>query len=324
MRVIIFVCTLFAVAIAYGQTGELTYHLVKKDSTAFNCKILVEKPKGYLVQLENDSIQLVLRSQVAGLYIVETAGKVVSVDSISKRDIKNLEQKEVAKEKHKTWDTCFVVTQDGDTLYGKVEGSIDYSLGGGSRYELKEAVPMGGFLADAIKFVFAGDSEQVFNTAEIKELYLYRRSEEFRRYISIKEDNGNENLYRIIVEGKCRLLYRLIAEHPAAAMQQPFLGNTAADPLGGGYFPVFSRGPGSMNTAAQFYIYYKNKLTTIRSDSRGNLFAALSNLSFNEKSRELFAECPALVEEIEEETARTANLREIVKQFNLCLAKRVE
>ena len=75
-------------------------------------------------------------------------------------DEKINKQKEVAKEKHKTWDTCFVVTQGGDTLYGKVEGSIDYTLGGGSRYELKEAAPLGGFLADAIKCVFSGEKSQ--------------------------------------------------------------------------------------------------------------------------------------------------------------------
>lgn len=299
MRKAIILSLLLVSMFAVAQPDPLTYHVILKDSSAFNCRIPYQIPKKMIrVKKGDNSEQIILWENISSINIIDSSGHKVNINTISKSDIKALKKAENIKMEHQRWNNCFIVKQTADTIYGRVKGKADYSSSGD--YSVWSA----DFWTDGtLQFSYADDTEEYFTPADIKEIYLIGRSLEYSKYIS-----AENNLYRVITDGDCKLVYNEANNVNAAGIGANGLISTA----------------GGRNNQ-RFFIYYKGFLTLMRTEvDNDNMIPFHFNLSigFKEKCREIFTECPSLVEQIENKTLRSVDLREIVKEFNKCIAQK--
>jgi len=207
-----------------------------------------------------------------------------------KKREKEEKQLKKLKVKHQDWNHCFIVTVKGDTIRGRIKSTADFTASGTI------------FTGDFVVLAYPDEREEKIDPSIMKELYIPEERPEYHKYISILRDstyiNANKELFRVIVDGKCKLVFDDVTSSSLPVVDQS--GMVVGAP--------------SSSDGDRYYIYYKNILMPVRTEA---LFAI--STAFRKKSREIFYECPALVEKIEDKSYRSADLREIVKEFNLCI-----
>jgi hypothetical protein len=125
--------------------------------------------------------------------------------------------------KHETWNNCFMVLINGDTIKGKVRRSEDYS------------VVRNLFSGDKVLFAHPDESEEKIGASQFKELYIPKEDPEYRKFITLSSNSEFKSwdIYRVELDGKCQLL---------------------SDEL---------NGPGTGDPRDRAYIYYKDTLTEV-------------------------------------------------------------
>ncbi|MES2619620.1 MAG: hypothetical protein V4615_02125 [Bacteroidota bacterium] len=247
--------------------------------------------------------------KIIGVVAILSIGFALSAQSdvpVSAKKAKAIEKQERLSEKHKTWDSCFVVKSNGDTIYGKVDHRADQST------------LMSRYISDIIIFfAHTNEKEEQFIPNNLKELYVFNLPEGFRKYLVLQHEYYSAPygiLYRIAVDGPCKLIAdrakdNIFIQDQTAGIVDPNRMAYEEGDLGG-------------STEIHYYLYYKKKITPIKvvfsKDDSGSLHTGIS-AGFRTKCRKVFSECPALVEQIENKTFRSDDLIEIVKEFNTCI-----
>lgn len=209
------------------------------------------------------------------------------------QDSKADKKLEKLKQKHASWNKGFIITFGGDTLRGKIKKREDYSTKGGW------------FSGPQILFAYPDEHEDKIPFSSFTTLCIPDDSAEFTKYITIPKDTNDQferKIYRVIRDGKCMLLFDEVAG-------QSSFSPVSALPIAAG--PV---GITAYIADDRYFIYYKGKLTKMREEG----WFAMSP-AFKKKRREIFSDCPNLVDKIENKTYKADNLREIVEEFNQCL-----
>lgn len=210
-----------------------------------------------------------------------------SADSTQK---KKLSKEERLAKKHANWDSCFIVKAEGDTIYGKVDHRYDQST------------LLSSYISDMLIFFAHPDGkEEQFIPNDLKELYVYNLADGFKKYVVLDDEYYLSNygiLYRVLVDGPCKLVADRVKSTLPISVASAF-------------------------QEAHYYILYKKKFTPIKiAFSDGGANSGTINIApgFIKKCAKAFAECPALVEQIENKTFRSGDIREIVKEFNNCIS----
>jgi hypothetical protein len=215
--------------------------------------------------------------------------------------------------KHADWDSCFIVKAKGDTIFGKVNHRPDQS-------SLLSSYP-----SDVVVFfAHRNDKEEQFIPNDIKELYVYNLPEGFKQYKVLEDEYYLSNfgiLYRVVVDGPCKLVAdRVKNTSPLVSLiASSIAASKTPDSLLYG-FPYRN-----VIEEAHYYLLYKKSFTPIRvavdGISIGEPVWGIS-ASFKKKCAKAFGECPALVAQIENNTFRSKDIREIVKEFNSCIGSK--
>ncbi|MES2621481.1 MAG: hypothetical protein V4615_11580 [Bacteroidota bacterium] len=289
-----------------AQPDPLNYYVVLKDSTAFACKIPYQIPNKIIQVIKPDrSEENIVWSKINSIFVIDSSGNKTDIRYLSKSDLKALRKTETTKAEHSKWDSCFIVKQTGDTVYGKIKARTDYSSTGAYTIFSEDF-----WTSSSIKFLHPGEREELFSLAQIKELFLKNRSPGYQKYLCI-----DSSLYRVITDGNCKLVYNEEKGTSSGAMMM----NAA----GGGFTPI---GAGAAYDVQRYFIYYNDELTKMKTASVGsdNLIPIVFDGSamFKAKCRRIFSECPALLAEIENRTLRSNDLRQIVDRFNTCILQK--
>jgi hypothetical protein len=152
-------------------------------------------------------------------------------------------------------------------------------------------------------FTQADDKEIEYPLNTIKQLSIAMSGSGYVKYLSLDDGTGQYYLYRVIVDGKCQLVYTETDSY----YDNPSWGN-------------MPRVGGAGQTGSDYYyVFYKGLLTemrTIHSTDFGSIGLAVG---FKENCKEVFGECPALVEKIKQKELKSINLKQIVEEFNQCI-----
>jgi len=288
---------------AKAQTDTDSYIITMNDGSQFRCKLLEVKKGDHINVLREDGTTASIdwdsfRDYQKDMPVAKTKAEAPDKreseeanDENGKTEVRSAKQIERLKRKHAKWNSCFVISARGDTIRGRIKNRGDYSLNNGSI-----------FAESKIVCSLADESEQKFKADEFKELYIDSEESEYRKYITVEDPNSfaganSKKLYRVITDGKCRLLFDMTV-------------NSSGPMMGAGGMMV----GGGTSTIERYFVYYKDKLTKVRTEYG---FAISAN--FRKKCREIFNECPDLVAKIENKTFRSSDLREIVTEFNQCI-----
>lgn len=289
MRIVFIVLCFLLTITANSQLNSLTYRLHKTDGTHYTGKIVAEKQNAYFIRLANDSLSIVYKKDVTTVYVIDNNGTENNVTGYSKKQIKQLEQNKLNEIKHNRWDSCFIVALSGDTFRGRIETNHFYT----------DLV--------SIKFLGANGREREIYYADIKEFYLYNRLQGENHYIVLNNRVGYNVLYKVLKEGKCMLLYRI-----------SYTISTATGLTG---FSAYSLVTFGQDQVDRYFIYYKGEVTPIKTEYANNLFSFSSSIDFKNKCRNIFADCPELLADIENENPKGLKLDEVVESYNKCLGK---
>lgn len=114
------------------------------------------------------------------------------------------------RKKHETWDSCFIVKANGDTIYGKVDHRSNQSsqtpnYSPGSQSFNSNTTYMSDML---IFFAHPNQKEEQFIPNDLKELYVFNAPEGYKRYLTLEDKwlvTSFGMLSRIVVDGECKL-----------------------------------------------------------------------------------------------------------------------
>ncbi|MBP6733019.1 MAG: hypothetical protein KA149_13220 [Chitinophagales bacterium] len=246
------------------------------------------------------------------LYFLPLASSAQAITDTAAGEPLSKKQIRLAK-KHADWDSCFIVKAKGDTIFGKVNHRPDQS-------SLLSSYP-----SDVVVFfAHRNEKEEQFIPNDIKELYVYNLPDGFKRYLVLEDEYYLSNfgiLYRVVVDGPCKLVADRVK-------------NTVPLMTSIGYSFTASKTPDSLLyeypyrfviEESHYYLLYKKSFTPIRV-TLGELNAGDPvwgiSASFKKKCAKAFGECPALVAQIENNTFRSKDIREIVKEFNSCIGSK--
>lgn len=183
-----------------------------------------------------------------------------------------------AKAIHQKWNNCLLIMANGDSVKAQVQKSDDYRLTGGL------------FAYGKVLVGYPDGTEEKVKANQFLELYIPAEDSGYKKYITVEgEEMGSRKVYRVVVDGKCKLLSANIG------------GSTP--PLGVGEDAV-----------EKFYFYYNGQLMA------ANFRAASgNNRAFINQCKDFFSTCPDLVQRITTQAIPLSNLSDIVTEFNKCL-----
>jgi len=182
------------------------------------------------------------------------------------------------------WYRCLLVANH-DTLLGKIKPKDEYC----------RRLPF------TVVLDIQKEKQRVLTASDIAELWILN-SRDTIKYLSINikdTQTGRKGavLCRIIEDGKCQLLY-------IEGMK-----NTAA--LGTMIDLVYT---------GTFFVYYKGGIWDVKVN-RESFFIDLT-ADYKRLGKEAFAECPQLAYRVETKQKESSDIREIVKEFNNCIANK--
>lgn len=188
---------------------------------------------------------------------------------------------EKLKREHVKWKLCIVI-KGPDSLFCKIKPQDAYS--GGNSWSAKE-----------ITIAYPNEIEWIFNPKDYSAL-LIKKDTGMVKYISIPlKDTAYNGLFKIIVEGKCNLLF---------AQRMKFSPTGITGVVAAPYYE------------SHYYTYYNNILTLVTEDG-----VTGTSLKFKSVCEQVFAGCPTLVSKIENRIYKVEDLPKIVREFNLCIEK---
>jgi hypothetical protein len=180
-----------------AQPDPLSYYVVLKNDSAFSCKVPYQVPNKMIrvKKKEDNQEEIILWRDIASISVVDS-GKKINLNNLSKKDLKTMREKEKTKTEHSKWVNCFLVMQNGDTVYGKIRDRVDFSS---YMFSLNadELWP-----TDSLRLLRADDQEIRFSVIDLRELNLEKASPDYKKYLIV---DGFP--YRVIMDGKCKLLY---------------------------------------------------------------------------------------------------------------------
>ncbi len=294
MRFGIFIGLVLVGCKLFAQADSLTYYIVKKDSSAFYCKITGQQPNSLSVIKANGKSDTILNTDIALHYVIDEQGTMRDVKKITRAEWKEIVKGQERIERYKRWESCFIIKKNNDTLWGKVESGKDHTSSQYgknnffSRWYIDWAV-------NKIHFIASDKKEISFRDAEIKQLYVFNRPPEYSYYVSVVDDWDNHKLYRLIVDGKCQLL--------AAMVKVIDYNDYVINPQNG--LPFGGLPFNESYYTEEFFSYYKNTLTH------------LTPTEF--KKNKVFTDCSIIEEKIARKEYTIQKLPEIVTEFNQCL-----
>jgi len=284
MRIILIAILFLFLECVQAQTDILTYHIVLNDSSSFTCKLISEIPNKIMhVQKADSSEEYILYKNINSVNIENAEGKFVNINTLSKSQLKDLRATQKTIAAHQHWLNCFIIKQAGDTLYGKVKHRRNYSSNNGANP----------WYNSDIVFTYPDDKEEVFALSEIQELSINGV-----KYLVLDGGMGYTDLYKVVIDGSCKLVYKEFEGYNTTTGWQGMAINT------------------THYSNDSYYVYYKNTLTRMRTIFSGEFGSFQTSAGFKGKCREIFFECPALIDKIENGDFKSLKLRQEVNEFN--------
>lgn len=173
--------------------------------------------------------------------------------------------------KHDGWLPCLVIA-GGDTTQTRVAPKNDYSSGD-----------------SYMRILLPNGKVKRLNAADISQLWIPWKRDTIR-YISLKDNSVyGATLYRIMVDGPCRLLYN------------ESFANT-----------------GGVNLKT-YYIFYKGFIQEAQMEAEGwKTLGAVRR--FEKAATDLLKDCPQLASEVANLHESSLTIRDVIRHFNQCLS----
>ena len=211
----------------------------------------------------------------------------------TKQEIKEAKRLEKLKYKHSDWPLCLIVRNAGDTIVVKLK----------AEYTNDYCTTYGGisFDDDGLRVAYGNETEVTVHPSEFREMYIYGKH---TRYLVITGDDKVQYITKVLQDGKCQLLFRYVFVTSATTTNNPGGGGTTTTSMS--------------SNLGFYYTLYNDKLTRLLSGNQPALIAK----TLAKNCREVFAECPSVVGEINDKTIRREDLAGLVKEFNACVEKK--
>ncbi len=259
---------LLLAAYAQAQSDTATYRVIMNDGSQFSCKIIELKRGEYIkVKKEDNSV-----SQIGWDAFKDYRNPADD----AKAKAANREQRIKSR-----WDEAFIVRVIGDTVFGKIERRDDYSI-----YS---------FASDKkeLHFLKRGTTDilDIYGTVELHvftdnpefQKYIFLYANELKRPIFSDSTRKTWNIYRVVVDGPCKLLYD---EGPSLFGMPEF----------------------------RHQFFYKGVLKPANSSLLFN------EADFKRYCREALSDCPEVVAKTDKGVYKAKDLSKIVKEFNECIS----
>ena len=271
-----------------AQTDTTVYQLTLKNDLVMYCQINSKEEGNYiLVKKDGGGIQFFQWSEIKELKPTSYA--------INGAELKVIRKKNEIKRKYLTWNRCLIIKNNNDTIERWVQHKKDYST-------------MGEGQSRAILTANNDGVETNIQAEEFTELIVLGK--EPVRYVSFSPKNrDHNNIYTVIVDGPCRLLHDVYVKRDKGAMM------LTPGPMGSIASTAFP--DGDVIYADRYYLSYKNHWmdVTIKDGLK-------TTLNFRNECSEILNDCPALASQLESKTFRSDDVREVLKEFNQCVANK--
>lgn len=285
LYIVAITCSIFGTKFLAAQADTTRYIIVLNTGSRLTGHILERNPPSYLKVEVSDSIIFIPWNDFSN-YFPEVKKSTVKKSTVQKNE-KQTEKQRQLNAQLDTWDTCFIILLSGDTAFGTT-------------------IAAGGSVIDQRKIKFGQRERGIMNfTADdLREVYLFKAPSDYRHYISAPD--GMMNFFaRIIVDGKCRLLYR------KATINTGGVGMVGSGPFGTTMTPM----PGQIKEVDQFYYQYKGEITKVHYETNTTLVT-----NFMERSAKVMKQdCPAIIEKIKTGEYTYSDIGTVVKEFNACI-----
>lgn len=210
------------------------------------------------------------------------------------------------KAKHKDWPKCLLIIK-GDTLNGKIKNSYVFDAKGGQLF-INSANTEENAIFERGTITFASDDEQEWKLPpqNYSAFFVYNNKGTPEKYVSILDKtDGAYDVYKVLIEGKCTLLY--CETSTGLSYATPAMGANG----GRAHMETVTK-----STSDHYIIYYKDVLTGMKTETQDG-----PNITtgFKKRCRQVFADCPSLIEIIENKVYKPDDLDAMVKEFNQCL-----
>jgi hypothetical protein len=267
-----------------AQTDAPIYNLWLKNGTSFTCRLLQEKKGEYIKVLKADSSVVQLDWDLITDYkpASKRHGELTEADSA----------------KYTNWFKCIIIS-DGDTISALTKPRNDYC-------NIK-----------ASTVLMPNGRERRLEPSDIAGLWILAGSDTVK-YISLNLGNEVYCLYRLIIDGPCKLLYSEGIE---------FVRNMDPEPRFSAPSPTGASGwsYGGLEYVGVFSIYYKGTVWKIAAKGKNEVVLAYKT-DFSDFAKQAFKDCKhwnersdAVGKEKLDLESDQINIAKAIREFNECL-----
>lgn len=279
---------LFAIVKLYAQDDTTIYELKLKTGSVLYCQFVAKEEGNYItIKKDDGGIRFLQWSEIETYKATAYKKNSAELDSIRKQ--------EEIKKKYVNWNRCKIVLFNGDTVERWVEYAQDYSTKGPD-------------YNGSILIANDKGEERKLGLEAYKELIV--PGKEPARYITRSPENGKPDMFKVLVDGPCKLYCDRFKRDEGSGIGFGLGGPSVP----GGPTAVTGPGPDFFNSEKdvnRYYLFYKGVWTKVRSKKGIDI-----DESFRGRCNEVFSEFPDMVQQIERGTFHTDNIKEIVEEFN--------